>query len=98
MGIPVNDDKALHISRTISLDGRNSCKVNGCAVTVTMLKQLGKELISIHGQHDSQNLLNPECHYKYLDALADNEDLYNDYLEKYSAYSNLYKKFKALSE
>lgn len=98
LGIPVNDDKALHISRTISLDGRNSCKVNGCAVTVTMLKQLGKELISIHGQHDSQNLLNPECHYKYLDALADNEDLYNDYLEKYSAYSNLYKKFKALSQ
>lgn len=98
LGIPVNDDKALHISRTISLDGRNSCKVNGCAVTVTMLKQLGKELISIHGQHDSQNLLNPECHYKYLDALADNEDLYNDYLEKYSAYLNLYKKFKALSQ
>ena len=98
LGIPVNDDKALHISRTISLDGRNSCKVNGCAVTVTMLKQIGKELISIHGQHDSQNLLNPECHYKYLDALADNEDLYNDYLEKYSAYSNLYKKFKALSQ
>lgn len=98
LGVPVNDDKALHISRTISLDGRNSCKVNGCAVTVTMLKQLGKELISIHGQHDSQNLLNPECHYKYLDALADNEDLYNDYLEKYSAYSNLYKKFKALSQ
>lgn len=98
LGIPVNDDNTLHISRVISLDGRNSCKVNGCAVTVSMLKTLGKELISIHGQHDSQNLLNPECHYKYLDALAQNEDLYNDYLEKYSAYSNLYKKFKAMSQ
>ena len=98
LGIPVSPDNALHISRVISLDGRNSCKVNGSAVTVSMLKTIGKELISIHGQHDSQNLLNPECHYKYLDALAQNDDIYNDYLEKYSAYSNLYKQFKALSQ
>ena len=97
-GIPIESDNTLHISRTISLDGKNTCKVNGSAVTVSMLKQLGKELISIHGQHDSQNLLNPECHYKYLDALAKNDDIYSDYLEKYSAYSNLYKQFKALSQ
>lgn len=98
LGIPLSDDDTLHISRIISLDGRNSCKVNGSAVTVSMLKALGKDLISIHGQHDSQNLLNPEYHYKYLDALAQNENLYLDYLEKYSAYSNLYKKFKAMSQ
>ena len=98
LGIPIESDNTLHISRTISLDGKNTCKVNGSAVTVSMLKQLGKELISIHGQHDSQNLLNPECHYKYLDALAKNDDIYSDYLEKYSAYSNLYKQFKALSQ
>lgn len=98
LGIPIESDNTLHISRTISLDGKNACKVNGTTVTVSMLRQLGKELISIHGQHDSQNLLNPECHYKYLDALANNEDIYNDYLEKYSAYSNLYKQFKALSQ
>ncbi|MCQ2489704.1 MAG: AAA family ATPase, partial [Clostridia bacterium] len=98
MGIPTSEDKALNISRVIALDGRNSCKVNGNAVTVSMLKTLGKELISIHGQHDSQNLLNPECHYKYLDALAGNEDIYGDYLEKYVAYSNLYRKFKSLSQ
>lgn len=98
LGIPLSDDDTLHISRIISLDGRNSCKVNGSAVTVSMLKTLGKDLISIHGQHDSQNLLNPEYHYKYLDALAQNENLYLDYLEKYSAYSNLYKKFKAMSQ
>ncbi len=98
MGIPISEDKALSISRVIALDGRNSCKVNGSPVTVSMLKTLGKELISIHGQHDSQNLLNPEYHYKYLDALACNEEIYSDYLEKYVAYSNLYRKFKSLSQ
>ena len=98
IGVPIESDNTLQISRTISLDGKNSCRVNGNVVTVSMLKQLGKELIGIHGQHDSQNLLNPECHYKYLDALASNEDIYNDYLEKYSAYRSLYKQFKALSQ
>ena len=98
LDIPENDDKSLLVSRMISLDGRNSCKINGCPVTVSMLKTLGKELISIHGQHDSKNLLNPECHYKYLDALGDNEKLYLQYLDRYTAYSELYRKFKTLSQ
>ncbi len=96
MDVPVTDDTLL-ISRTISLDGRNVCKINGASVTVTMLKTVGRELISIHGQHDSQNLLNPECHYKYLDALGELDDIYNDYLTKYNAYTELYRKFKVLS-
>ena len=98
LDIPKNDDNTLIVSRVISLDGRNSCKINDCPVTVTTLKTLGKELISIHGQHDSQNLLNPECHYKYLDALGDHEELFLQYLDRYTAYSELYRKFKALSQ
>ena len=98
LGVSENDDNTLLVSRTISSDGRNNCRINGSPVTVAMLKTLGKELISIHGQHDSQNLLNPECHYKYLDALGENEELYSQYLEKYIAYSELYRKFKALSQ
>lgn len=98
LGVPENGDNTLLVSRTISSDGRNNCRINGSPVTVAMLKTLGKELISIHGQHDSQNLLNPECHYKYLDALGENEELYSRYLEKYTAYSELYRKFKALSQ
>lgn len=98
MDLPINDDGSLIISRVISADGRNVCKANQSPVNVSMLKQLGKELISIHGQHDSQNLLNPECHYKFLDALGGLEPLYADYLEKYTAYSNLYRRFKTMCD
>ncbi len=97
MDIPVSDDGSLIISRTINADGRNICKVNQAPATVSMLKTIGNDLISIHGQHDSQNLLNPEYHYKYLDSLGKLEGLYNDYLERYTEYSSLYRRYKALS-
>lgn len=96
LGLSVPSDRALQISRGIREDGRNICKVNGTPVTVTMLKALGKTLISIHGQHDSQNLLNPEYHYQYLDALGGLEPIHQAYLKEYEAYSRLYRNFRQL--
>lgn len=97
MDVPCSDDNSLIVSRTINTDGRNICKINHTPATVSMLKSLGKELISIHGQHDSQNLLTPEYHYKYLDSLGELDDIYNDYLSKYTEYSTLYRRYKTLS-
>ncbi len=96
LGLSVPPDRALQISRAIREDGRNICKINGTPVTVTMLKTIGKTLISIHGQHDSQNLLNPEYHYQYLDALGGLEPLHQEYLKEYEAYSRLYRNFRQL--
>ena len=98
LDLDLTEDQSLLISRTLQKDGRNICKVNGSPVTVTMLRQIGKQLISIHGQHDSQNLLNSEYHYKYLDSLGGLEPLLNDYSEKYHEYLNLYRKFRDLQK
>ena len=43
-GIECEEDKTLLISRKISLDGKNICKINGSNVTVSMLKRLDKHL------------------------------------------------------
>ncbi len=79
LGIEKTEDNSLTISRSISLSGKNTCRVNGWPVTVGQLKELGAYLINIHGQHDSQALLNPEKHLSYLDSMADNNSLLNDY-------------------
>ncbi len=79
LGIEAEDDGSLLISRSISLDGKNVCRINGVPVTVGMLKNLGRELINIHGQHDSQQLLNPESHCSFVDKLAGNEKLLEEY-------------------
>ena len=90
-------DPETVIVREIYLDGRNICKVNGTAVNVIMLRQLGIQLINIHGQHDSAALFNEENHLTYLDAYADNQSLRDSYGEKYNTLSQLRHEIKRIS-
>ncbi len=83
------EDGALIISREIRDDGKNQCRVNGRPVTVAALKDIGKYLINIHGQHDTTALLNPETHITYIDSLAENQALRDDYRAVYNEYKLL---------
>ena len=96
LDIEQEDDGALLISRTVTADGRSSCKVNGQPVTVTMLKRLGRELITICGQHDSQKLLQSESHLGYIDALANCQGLLEEYRVLYRKMQSLKKELSAL--
>ena len=71
------------IQREIYLDGKNVCKVNGVPVTVTVLKQLGIQLINIHGQHDSAALFDENYHLSFLDSYACDESLLEAYRQRY---------------
>lgn len=71
------------IQREIYLDGKNVCKVNGVPVTVSVLKQLGIQLINIHGQHDSASLFDENYHLSFLDGFACDDVLLDEYREKY---------------
>lgn len=90
------DGDSLLISRIISESGKNSCKVNGCPVTVSVLREIGRGLISICGQHDSQFLLNKEHHIGFIDAMADCEELIEDYREVFYKVKAARKKLAAL--
>ena len=68
----VEYDTETIIQREIFLDGKNVCRVNGCLVTVSILRKLGLQLINIHGQHDSASLFDENNHLSLLDAYADN--------------------------
>lgn len=76
-------DRSLLINRTITSDGRSTCRVNGQTLTVSMLRKLGRELITICGQHDSQHLLQKETHIEYIDFLAGIDELLSHYREVY---------------
>ncbi len=95
--IPCEEDKTLLIQRKINIDGRNTCKVNGYPVTVTMLKQLGKYLINIYGQNDSQFLLTNDNNILLLDSVAHNEDILHEYQNYYKKYVKLKKELKLLT-
>ncbi len=93
----IDDSDELLIQRKISADGKNVCRVNGSPVTVSMLKAIGRELVNIHGQHDSQALLSPESHCGYIDRLAGDEALLAEYKEKYLQLNSLKKELSSLS-
>lgn len=84
-GIRPDENGELLLEREIQGDGRNVCRVNSRPLTVTQLRELGQQLLNIHGQHDGQQLLNEECHLDYLDRFGDLAELLKAYLEPYGA-------------
>ena len=66
----IEKDDTLIVSRKLTPDGKNVCRINGMPATVSMLKALGVQLVNIHGQLDNQSLLSPETHCSFIDKLA----------------------------
>jgi len=98
-GIQPEEDGMLIISREFSSSGRNTCRVNGRLVTATVLKELGEQIVDMHGQHDNQSLLNTENHMKLLDSFGGEsiQTLKQEYNGLLSEYTELKKKLKELS-
>ncbi len=97
LGIVPESDNTLHISRVMTKDGRNVCRVNGTNVTVSMLKTIGLSLINIHGQSDNQELMQSDTHYTFIDAVADNRKLIDDYLVLFNEMQTIKEKIRKLS-
>ncbi len=95
-GIDCDEDNSLLITRIINADGRNICRVNGSNVTVSMLKTIGRDLITICGQHDSQYLLNKDRHIDFIDAMADCDELLESYRETYNELKSVKRQLKKL--
>ncbi len=94
--VECEDDDSLLVTRIITADGRNNCKINGHTVTVSMLKNIGRDLITICGQHDSQYLLLKERHMGFVDALADCEEFLESYLEVFGEIKKVRRQLKKL--
>ncbi|MDD6011597.1 MAG: DNA repair protein RecN [Oscillospiraceae bacterium] len=90
-------DGSLLVTRVITSDGRSSCKINGHPVTVSMLKSIGRELITICGQHDSQYLLMKDRHLSFIDAIADSDELLSSYRETYSEIKKVRRELKKIT-
>ncbi len=96
LSLPLSPDKTLLVSRVISPD-KNICKVNNTLTNVTALREIGAELISIHGQQDNRELLNNETHISYIDSIGDLTELVGAYTELYNELMSLKSQIKKLS-
>ena len=95
-GVTPDEDGNLLLQREMTADGKNACRVNGRPLTVTQLRQIGAELLNIHGQHDGQQLLDEEQHGAYLDRFGRMEAPLAAYRKEYAAMAALREQIRAL--
>ncbi len=81
--ITPEEDGSIVLSRRLSQDGKNICKINSQTVPLSTLKAVGEKLVTIHGQHENISLLKPSYHLAILDDFAKCEDLRQLYFESY---------------
>src|SRR5262245_11421885 len=64
------DGQELVVRREITSQGRSRAFISGALATAAALKDLSIRLVELHGQHEHQQLLDPEQHIPVLDAWA----------------------------
>lgn len=65
------DGGVLVLKREIASSGRGRAWINGSPVTATILAEIGRALVNLHGQHEAQTLLDGESQRQILDAFAE---------------------------
>ena len=89
-------DETKILTREFFQNGRNVCKIDGRMVTLAELKEVGENLIDIHGQHDNQSLLNEKTHLNLLDSFAEREitEIKEKYKREFEEYKEIREKIK----
>lgn len=64
------DGGQIILRRSVAQDGKSRAFINDHPVSVSLLKSVGEMLVEIHGQFDTQTLLNPRVHRGLLDEYA----------------------------
>lgn len=95
--LDVPTEEELAVRRTLAADGRSTVRVNGHAVTLSMLRAAMEYVADIYGQHESTALLRKENHIRLLDAYAHErlKEQLAECAELYSGYSEIKRRLSA---
>src|SRR5215470_6493776 len=95
-GIEACEDDLI-LKRTLSSTGTNRQFINGSPTTLSILKNLGDELVDLHGPHDHQSLLSTETQLSLLDSFARAEAQLEEYRKHYRQLQTLIAEHAALN-
>ncbi len=98
MGIEPEEDGSITVTRKLSRDGKSGAKINGRAVPLSRLKSAMAQLLSIHGQQDTQAFADTERQLSMLDSFANNAETFDSYYTKYRTYKDIKRDLDALNE
>ncbi|MGN0504568.1 MAG: DNA repair protein RecN [Ruminococcus sp.] len=87
LAIPIEDE--LILEREFTLSGKNICKINSRPASISVLREISRFLINIHGQHESYELMSPDLHMGYIDSYGGHSDILKEYTEVYAEYKDV---------
>ncbi len=90
-------ENELILKRSLSSTGTNRQFINGSPTTLSALKNLGDELVDLHGPHDHQSLLSPDRQLSLLDSFARAEERLAEYRNHYRQLQTLLAEHSALN-
>ncbi len=85
----MEDPNFVTLAREVRKEGRNIARVNGRTVAVSLLKEIGRYLVDIHGQSEHLSLLDPHAHLGLLDRFADVARPLAEYRQTYQKLSGI---------
>ncbi len=68
--IAIEKGEALILRRIVKADGGSRAFINDLPVSAGLLRQVGETLVEIHGQFETQGLLDPKTHRAMVDEYA----------------------------
>lgn len=90
------EDDEIIIRRTLTSEGKSTARINGAAVTLSLLREIADCLINIHGQHDNQALLTPSKHMLFLDGYGKTDAELEAYRAVYKRCREIRRELKSL--
>ena len=90
-----DDHQSLQLKRIIENSGRSKSYINGFSATLSQLREIGEQLVDIHGQHEHQLLLKPGAQRQLLDNHAKLTLLLEQVAQAYQNWVSIDKKIKS---
>ncbi|WP_458412555.1 DNA repair protein RecN [Schinkia sp. CFF1] len=99
LGIEIADGMIV-LHREILTNGKSICRINGKLVTLSIIREIGRTLIDIHGQHEHQDLMNADRHLPLVDQFEEKKTIpaMEEYQRLYKQFLQLKKQLKGLDE
>lgn len=95
--IEANESQCI-LRRVITAKGQSRAWINGSPCNLGMLRQLGEQLVDIHGQHEHQSLMKRGMQRQMLDDYANNDSLLQKVANKHHQWKELSNKLQQLSK
>jgi DNA repair protein RecN (Recombination protein N) len=90
-------EEVTSIRREITPEGKSRAFINDTPTTLSVLKELGDQLIDIHSQHETLLLKETNFQFELVDAFAQTTQLFADYKKQFSQLTKLKKQLEELT-